>query len=397
MFISALDRGSLAVAIPEIMKDFKFDPAVMGVALSAFFWSYAVCNLPAGNAADRFGSKTVLGWAAAIWSLTSAATGLVRNSFGLVMARVGVGAAEAATYPVCAKIVAETFPSKERGTAIGWYLSGARLGLAATPLVISFLIARWSWRTAFIITGLLGLSWCAVWYLGFHDASRRPSVGAAPPNLVIPWRKLLGNRCALGLFIAKFLQDYVYFMFITWLPAYLMLERGFSQTQTGVYASLPFFAAFIAQPLVGHTSDWLIRRGVSVTKARKFTLLGCQICTATVIAVGFVANPMAAVVLLVINVAGEAGIGGMMFTIGAEVSPPQMTGSFLGAMNTVGAASGILAPILTGFIVKTSGSFRIALAVGSCFIAIAAFSIFFVVQEIKPLELCERSSSAVQT
>jgi ACS family glucarate transporter-like MFS transporter len=254
---------------------------------------------------------------------------------------------------------------------------------------MGFLIARLNWRIAFVATGLLSLSWCIFWYFGFHDASRRTTAESAPPKVVIPWKQLLANRCAVGLFIAKFLQDYVYHMFVTWLPAYLMLERGFSLKKTGFYASLPFFAGFIAQPLVGHISDGLIRRGVSVTNARKFTLLGCQICTALVIAVGFIQSPMLAVALLVINVAGESGIGGMMFTIGAEVSPPKMAGSFVGSMNAVGSASGILAPALTGLIVKLSGSFRMALVVGGCFVMLAAISIFFVVQEIKPLELGE--------
>jgi ACS family glucarate transporter-like MFS transporter len=134
---------------------------------------------------------------------------------------------------------------------------------------------------------------------------------------------------------------------------------------------------------------------VSVTNARKFTLLGCQIGVATVIAVGFIRSPMLAVALLVINVACEAGIGGMMFTIGAEVSPPKMAGSFIGGMNTVGAASGILAPILTGFIVKVSGSFRMALAVGGGFVMIAAISIFFIVQELKPLELRQAAEASI--
>jgi ACS family glucarate transporter-like MFS transporter len=302
---------------------------------------------------------------------------------------MGVGAGEAAAFPVSAKIVADNFPSNERGAAIGWYLAGARLGLAATPLIMGFLISRWNWRAAFLLTGIGSLSWCVLWYFGFKDVTRQHDAGSAPAKVAIPWKQLLANRCALGLFIAKFLQDYVYFMFVTWLPGYLMMERGFSVIKGGIYASLPFFAGFIAQPLVGHVSDWLIGKGVSVTDARKFTLLGCQICTATVIAVGFVRSPMIAVALLTLSVAGETGIGGMMWTIGAEVSPPKMAGSFTGSMNTIGAMSGIVAPVLTGIIVKLSGSFRLALAIGGCFVLLAALSIFWIVPEIKPIELQE--------
>ena len=391
MFINALDRGSLAVAAPIIMKEFNLGAVVMGLALSAFFWTYALCNIPAGNAADRFGSKAALGWAATLWSVASAATGLVRSSLGLVLVRLGVGAGEAAAFPVSAKVVADTFPSKERGTAIGWYLSGARLGLAATPLIMGFLIVRSSWRIAFFATGLFSLSWCLLWFWTFKDISRPTGAGSKAPKITIPWKQLLANRVALGLFVAKFLQDYVYHMFVTWLPGYLMIERGFSVMKVGIYASLPFFAGFIAQPVVGHVSDWLIRRGASVTAARKFTLLGCQICAAAVIAVGFVHSPLVAVALLTLSVAAEAGIGGMMFTMGAEVSPLKMAGSFVGSMNTVGALAGIVAPTLTGLIVKLTGSFRLALAVGGCAVLLAALFIFLVVPEIRPIELRDTS------
>jgi ACS family glucarate transporter-like MFS transporter len=99
--------------------------------------------------------------------------------------------------------------------------------------------------------------------------------------------------------------------------------------------------------------------------------------------------PESAVALLTLSVAGETGIGGMMWTIGAEVSPPKMAGSFTGSMNTIGAMSGIVAPVLTGIIVKLSGSFRLALAIGGCFVLLAALSIFWIVPEIKPIELQE--------
>ena len=153
MFVMGIDRSGLGIAAPVIMKDLNIDPGTMGLALSAFFWTYTLFNLPAGNLADKYGAKPVLGWAAAIWSLASAATGVVTGLFGIIAARLGVGVGEAAVFPVMAKVAADKIPSKERGAAIGMYLSGARLGYAATPIIMGFLISQYSWRWAFIITG----------------------------------------------------------------------------------------------------------------------------------------------------------------------------------------------------------------------------------------------------
>src|SRR3974390_1633024 len=105
-FINAIDRASLSTAAPHMMTDLKLDPAMMGVALSAFFWSYIVLNVPAGHLADKFGAKRVLGWAATLWSLASALTGAATHYLHVILVRIGVGAGEAASFPVNARIVA---------------------------------------------------------------------------------------------------------------------------------------------------------------------------------------------------------------------------------------------------------------------------------------------------
>lgn len=389
MFVMGLDRSSLGIAAPVIMKELNIDTATMGVALSAFFWTYTLFSLPAGNLADKYGSKTVFGWAAVIWSLASASTGIASGLVGIIAARLGVGAGEAAVFPVTAKIAGDNFPSKERATAIGWYLSGARLGYAATPIVMGFLIAQYSWRMAFIITGLGSLLWCVLWYYWYKDpvTQSESGVNAAKPKTGIPWIQLLTNRCTLGIFLTKFCGDYLYYMFLTWVPSYLVMERGFSILKMGIFASLPFLTAFIIQPVAGYLSDWLVKRGASLTVARKGVLVTSQLCASSIMAVGFVDDPMVAVAILTLNIAATSTVGGMMFTLVTEVSPPGMTGTVTGSMNTVGAMAGILAPTITGFIVKLTGSFQMALALSGGLLLLAACTVLFVIPAIKPMEL----------
>ncbi|MEN6312700.1 MAG: MFS transporter [Clostridiaceae bacterium] len=391
MVIMGIDRSSIGVAAPIMMKELNMDTGSMGIILSAFFWTYALCNLPAGNLADRFGAKRILNGAVAIWSLASAATGCVHNLITIMAARMGVGVGEAGVFPANTKIVAEEFPTNKRGTVTGLYLSGARLGYAITPLLMGWLISLYSWRMAFIITGLGSLLWCVAWAFLYRKDERKERQDTAEKETVqkvaIPWLKLLTNRCALGLFFTKFASDYLYYMFLTWVPSYLVMERGFSLFKMGVSASIPFLAAFIIQPVAGYASDFLIRKGFGVTFARKGILVLAQLCGASIMAVNFVDDPVIVVAILTLNIAAGSTIGGMLFTLATEVAPAGMTGTVAGSMNTIGALAGILAPVLTGFVVKATGSFQLALMSSGSLLLLAVCAVLFVIPAVKPMSL----------
>ncbi len=392
MVIMGLDRSSVSVAAPIMMEELGIAPSQMGLLLSAFFWTYTLCNIPAGRLADRFGAKKVLAGAAAIWSIASALTGCMSNLLGLMAARMGVGVGEAGVFPTMAKIAAEQFPGRERATATGCYLAGARLGYALTPVVIGFLIAQFNWRLAFIITGVGSLLFCMFWFFWYDEQKGRVFAKSVDAEIdlekqIVPWLKLLTNRNILGLFVAKFGANYLYFMFLTWIPSYLVMERGFSILEMGFYASLPFIVAFITQPLTGFISDFIIRRGFSKTLARKGVLVIAQALSATIIAVAFVDDPMIAILILTVNIAAASTIGGMMQTMASEIAPFGMAATVTGAMNTVGAIAGVLAPTLTGIIVEMTGSFQMALLVAGGLIVLAAVIILFVIQKIEPIRL----------
>lgn len=392
MVIMGLDRSSVSVAAPIMMEELGIAPSQMGLLLSAFFWTYTLCNIPAGRLADRFGAKKVLAGAAAIWSIASALTGCMSNLIGLMAARMGVGVGEAGVFPTMAKIAAEQFPGRERAAATGCYLAGARLGYALTPVVIGFLIAQFNWRLAFIITGVGSLLFCMFWFFWYDEQKGRVFAKSVDAEIelekqIVPWLKLLTNRNILGLFVAKFGANYLYFMFLTWIPSYLVMERGFSILEMGVYASLPFVVAFITQPLTGFVSDFIIRRGFSKTLARKGVLVIAQALSATIIAVAFVDDPMIAILILTVNIAAASTIGGMMQTMASEIAPFGMAATVTGAMNTVGAIAGVLAPTLTGIIVEMTGSFQMALLVAGGLIVLAAVIILFVIQKIEPIRL----------
>ncbi|HUL00144.1 MAG TPA: MFS transporter [Nitrospirota bacterium] len=387
-FINAVDRASLSVAVPSIIKDFGIDTVTMGVALSAFFWAYALGNAPAGNLSDRFGTKKVLGWSAVIWSIFSALTGLAQNVYHIMMARFGVGLGEASSLPTNTKIIAANFPSHERGTAVAVSLTGIRIGNAVTPILMAFLIATWGWRAAFVITGLGSLLWCVFWYFGFKDLSEVQAREAGKKEKVkIPWKFILTSRSLLGLTVVKFTQDFLQWLFLTWVPGYLVMGRGFSVITMGFYMSLAYATAAIAQPAVGWISDILIKRGWSVNRARKTVQVTLQILSATIIITGYTDLVPVAMFFLVLAISAESICAGHMWTIISEVVPAKLVGSVVGLINTIGSVAGIISPIVTGIIVKVTGSFQLALLIGGCSILVAAVVIIFIVPELKPLTL----------
>lgn len=400
-FINAIDRASLSSATTVLMKDLGLDAAQMGIVLSGFFWFYMLMNIPAGRLADKFGAKRALGAAAFLWSACSALTGLASNFAQLILARVGVGMGESANFPVNAKIVNHRFQPKERGVVVGCYSSGSRLGFAITPVLMAGLIAKWGWRFAFFATGLGSLAWVLLWHFTYAEV---PAKNASKSNATeansVPWLALLRNRTVLGLILCKFFQDYLFYLFVTWLPGYLVLSRNFSIIKMGWYASLPWLAAFVSQPLVGWISDQFIKRGYSITISRKSVIIVMHVLSASVVLAGYVDSAMTAVWLLTLSVACESGAAAILWTTCADVAPKRAAGSLAGIMNTAGALAGILAPSITGVIAKVTGSFQLALVLGGCMVLVAAAVMWFVVGELAPIlideEMAEASSSNIQ-
>lgn len=410
--INYIDRSSLSVALPDITRDLALDDGLSGVVLGAFFWTYAVFQIPCGRLVDRFGARTVLAVAAVSWSLATAVSGLASTGAWLLGFRLLLGAAQASLFPAATSCVERWFPRDERALASGVYDSGARVGTLLAIPVFSALVAAWGWRTAFAVVGLTGVLWAVAWWCAFRDDPARhprmsepelrrigrpePARGAvpAPPPGPAPgrsgaapapaWSTLLRSRTVWGTVVAVVAQSYVIYFFITWFPAYLIDARGFTLLRFGFLGTIPALAAVLGNWLGGWASDRLVRRGRTVTFARKSCGAGGLFVSAAVGAAAVVPGAGAALALLSLSFAGVSFATSVLLTIPADISPPgsSVSGTLQSIQNTFSGIAGIASPMAIGFLKGATGSFVPGLLSAACVAVLGCLALLFVVGRI---------------
>ncbi|WP_321786563.1 MFS transporter [Paraburkholderia sp. J94] len=405
--INYIDRTVLSAAAPKIQSEFHLDAIQMGIVMSAFFWSYALLQLPAGLLADRFGQKKVLGFAVLWWSVATAMTGLASGFRSLVALRVALGVGEAGAYPSNAGIATRWFPRKERATVAGIFDSGSKLGGAIALPLIAWMLAAFEWKMTFVLTGLLGVGWFVVWLVSFTDSpAQHPRVSAAElahiesdkvaQNTQLParpqWRKLLAHRNIWAMCIGFFMINYNSYFFITWLPTYLMKERGMSVLQMGWMASLPLLASIFVEILAGWASDRVFASGkLSLTATRKLFLVVGLLMASSIGFAAFAQSAWVAVLLLCIAKSGTTVAASQVWALPGDVAPPNAVSMVAGLQNTVSNLGGVVGPVITGAIVSATGSFVPALLFSSALIAIAIVNYLFLLGKVEPIQFGDPS------
>ncbi|WP_322069187.1 MFS transporter [Paraburkholderia bannensis] len=400
--INYIDRTVLAAAAPRIQSEFHLDAMQMGIVMSAFFWSYALLQLPAGLLADRFGQKKVLGFAVLWWSIATAMTGFASGFRSLVGLRVALGVGEAGAYPSNAGIATRWFPRKERATVAGIFDSGSKLGGAVAMPLIAWMLAAFDWKMTFALTGLLGVVWFVVWQLSFSDSPadhRRVSAAELAhieSDKLVPrtqhparaqWRKLLAHRNVWAMCIGFFMINYNSYFFITWLPTYLMKERGMSVLQMGWMASLPLLASIVVEILAGWASDRVFASGkLSLTATRKLFLVIGLVMASSIGFAAFAQSAYVAVLLLCIAKSGTTVAASQVWALPGDVAPPNAVSMVAGLQNTVSNLGGVVGPIVTGAIVGATGKFVPALLFSSALIVIAIVNYLFLLGKVEPIQ-----------
>jgi len=368
--VNYLDRGTLAVATPLIRAELGLSLGEMGLLLSAFLWSYALCQLPIGGMVDRIGPRRLLGAGLVIWSLAQMSGGLA-SSFGyFIVARVVLGIGEAPQFPSAARVVSNWFPIRSRGTPTGIYLAASPLGSALAPLCVSILLVSFKWRWAFIATGALGLAVAVVWFVLYRDPDKskmtatercyldgdgQSAVEQSRKLTFAEWRGLFSHRTTWGMLIGFFGSVYLQLMYLTWLPGYLTIERHMSLIRTGFAASVPFLCGFAGSLLAGWFSDLITKRSGSPVSSRRNAVVVAMLgmVAFTIPAALVESNAIALACISVVIFLGNAATASS-WALATAAAPPSQVASLAAIQNFGGFLGGALAPIVTGFIAQAS-------------------------------------------
>jgi len=398
--ISYIDRANLAIAAPAIRAELGIDAAAMGLVLSAFFWTYAVMQLPAGWFIDKVGVRISLAFAVTWWSLFTMATGAARGVSQFIAARLMLGAGEAASLPSFTKVAFNWFPRSERGIACSIFNSGSTAGSALSLPLVTLLIAAVGWRGAFVVTGALGVVWAIAWWFIYRDPEQYRAIAPrqvdallaerATPAAVtakISWLDLFRYRSIWGLMIGLFCLNFAIYFFITWFPSYLLQARGFSLASLGTWGALPAVMAIVGNWMGGYASDRLIAAGWSHTAARKTCLVGGMAMASCIGLSAVVESNWACLALFTLAYASLSFTGANVWTVASEIAPtPAHVASIGGIQNFAGNLAGILLTTFTGVVlVLTKGSFLIPLGVAGGLCLVGALSYLFLVGKIEPL------------
>jgi MFS family permease len=388
--INYFDRATISFALPLLSKDLNLGPDAKGTLLSAFFWSYALMQIPMGISADRFNLRWLYAGAFVLWSLAQGLMGFASTLSTLIIFRVILGIGEAIYLPGGTKIVSLLFPMSDRGLPCGLFDFGTRTGLVLEGILVPWMLVHYGWQATFMFVGFAALVWLVPWLLATPAQLRAQP---APPSLARPpaapevsgWKKagaLLRNRNLLGIVLGFFCFDYYWYLLVTWLPDYFVTVRKMSLFGAGISASLPFLVFGVSQPIGGWIADRLVRAGYDEMRTRKTIVTIAFLTGLLLIPAARVDDAHTAVALII----GGCLVGlstANMLVILQSCAPPDEVGLWVGIYNFVGNIAGVIAPLLTGLIIKWTDSYTPAFVLAAVMIAVGQLSFWFIVGDLK--------------
>lgn len=385
LLINYIDRVNLSVAAPEIAKHFHWDPAQMGWIFSAYLWTYTACLIPIGALLDRYGARRVSAIGVALWSVAAMTTGAVTNFATMVLARLGLGVGEATTFPVAGKVIRQWFPAKERGFAGAVFHCGGHAAPAfATPFV-AWVVVRQGWRASFAILGALGLVWLVFWLWKYREPQDCPWLSVEERRFIVDNRDagpsgpevsttsggksdtgevlsaLLRQRTMWGVMLTQGCSTYFNYLFLAWLPTYLVQVRGLRLMQAGVQTAIPYMVAVVVVLGFGKLSDRLLSAESLKQGKRRNVLITALLLSTVVMLINVVETQTGVLTVLALAMSFNLTCLTLNLVLTNDLlEEPRMAGTIFALVATSANLFGLLAPIITGYIVKATGSFAIA-------------------------------------
>jgi len=382
--INYFDRATISFALPLISKELHLGPEAKGVLLSAFFWSYALLQIPMGVLADRVNLRWLYAAAFTLWSISQGLIGFA-NSLGMLIAfRMLLGVGEAIYLPGGSKVVSLLFRPAERGLPCGLFDAGTRTGLVIEGVLVPWMLIHYGWRASFSIVGFAALVWLIPWFLVTPRNLRSTPDGSTrsrPSGFMRSVAALVTNRNLLGVCLSFFCFDYYWYFLVNWLPDYLVTSRGLTILSAGLSAAIPYFVFGASEPIGGWIADRLVHRGWSESRARKGVVTVAFLTGLLLIPAARVDTPGTAVALIV----GGCLVGlatGNLLVILQSCAPADEVGLWTGVYNFIGNIAGILSPLVTGFLIDRTGSYTAPFVLAASLIAVGPLALWTIVGEL---------------
>lgn len=413
------DRVALSIAGTAMQRALALDTVKLGFLFSGFSWAYVAGQLPSGGLLDRFGSKRVYGISILGWSLCAFLIGFAGYivpalAFTTIFVlRLISGLVQSPVFPGNGRIVAAWFPTAERGTASAIFNSSQYFALVMFAPLFGWLTHTYGWRSCFWFMGAFGILLALAWAKLVHNVKEHPLISRAEIEHIekggglanldrgksksnsVTWagvKQLLSHRMLIGIYIGQFCITTLTYFFITWFPVYLVQARHMSVLRGGFAVALPALCGSIGGVLGGISSDALLRRGRSLTFARKAPIIAGMLLSITMIACNFTTRQSMVMFLMSLAFFGK-GFGALGWTVIADTSPRELIGLNGGVFNLFGNTAGITTPLVIAFLVKKTGSFNDALIFVGATALLAIFSYLVIVGEIRRVEIQPASAT----
>jgi MFS family permease len=405
VLVNFFDRVNLSVSHDSLISAFGISDVVFGYLSSSYNWTYALCQLPIGVVLDKLGVRRVGRIGTFIWSVASFAAAAAPNLNAFFGARLLLGVGESPTFPANSKAIGLWFPERERSFATSLNDSAAKFASAIGVPVIGIVLIHSGWRWSFAFTGAISLAYFLLFWLVYRDPGEDPELTegerlyiedqgasqAAPllgEEISSPLIQLLAQRKVLGLALGFGAYNYVFFLLLYWLPAYLSSALHVDLLHSFIYTSVPWFAATATDLAIGgFLVDFLVQRGFSQSGVRRTVLIGGTAFGLGILGAAHAHSPSQALIWITVSLSGLAAAAPVAWSLPSFIARRPDVGKVGGIINFSGQVSGIVASILTGYLVSAHHSYASAFAVAAAYLAVGIAGYLFLLGRIEQPQL----------
>ena len=394
VLVNYFDRVNLSVSHDALVREFGISDITFGFLLGAYNWTYAACQLPSGVLLDRFGVRRVGMVSTLVWSIASFAAAMARSMTAFFGARFLLGIGEAPTFPANAKAIGYWFPPRERSFATSLFDSAAKLGSAIGVPLIGLLLLRVGWRMSFVATGVISFLYFLLFVALYRDPTgvgKGNARAESSPTMatVLHWLGfLLKQKKVIGLAVGFGSYNYVFYLLVTWMPVYISRSLDVDLAHAFLYTGVPWLIAAAADLAVGGwLVDALIRRGRHADRVRRVVLIGGTALGLGILGAGHAHTPAQAMFWISVSIGGLSAAAPVGWSVPALIAPGDTVGSVGGILNLSNQISGIVAPIVTGFLVNGRQSFAEAFGVAAAYLCVGIAAYIFLLGEIRMIPL----------